>query len=96
MVTKTETFFHGFTPERMKLSVAYGHEVLGYNRALIEVLNYLQKTTEYKPEKRFIDSVPLIEKLAATLKELTAIYEKSKDDGMKTNMIGAFYQDMIL
>lgn len=84
----TETFNHGFTAERMKLSTFYGYEVLGFNRAMIEVLNYLHKTTEYKPEKRFIDSVPLIEKVSATLKELTAIYEKSKEvDSEKVNIL---------
>lgn len=89
-----ETFYHGFTAERMKLSTFYGYEVLGYNRAMIEILNYLHKTTEYKPEKRFIDSVPLIQKVSATLKELTAIYTDSqKEDKDKVNILSGTKTD---
>lgn len=42
----------------------------GYIQALNQVLKYIEETTEWKPENRYIDSVPLAEKIQATCKEL--------------------------
>lgn len=72
----TTPFDHGF--KHGSFNTYVGYEMLGYNRAMIEVLNYLHKTTDFKPENRYIDAVPLLEQISATLGEITAIYEASR------------------
>lgn len=60
-----KTFNHGLTDnDSIK-------EVAAYTKALNNVLDYLTHVTKSRPENRFIDAVPLIEKISDTAREVS-------------------------
>lgn len=79
----TKPFDHGFTPDSLKNP--QGYEVIGYNKAMGQILDYLKQVTQFKPVNRFIDSVPLIEKIGATFVDLSKLH-KDIEDGVKTTI----------
>lgn len=72
-----EPFNHGFTPDSLKSPS--GFEVIGYNKAMGQVLDYLKEVTQFKPSNRLIDSVPLIEKIGITFTELSKLHKDIED-----------------
>lgn len=60
----------------------YHHEdayLTGYTHCLSEVLAYLQEQTQYDKQKRFIDVVPILEKIAATSQKLSEILKNKEN-----------------
>ena len=67
-------------------------EIKGFMDALNQLLNYIANETQWKPENRFIDSVPLLNKISATTDELTRNYEQQqKELTMKKENLSAVY-----
>lgn len=85
-----EPFNHGFTPDSLKNP--QGFEVIGYNKAMGQVLEYLKEVTQFKPANRLIDSVPLIEKIGATFVELSKLH-KDLEDEVATTILSATKSD---
>ena len=54
-------------------------EIKGFMDAFNQLLNYIANETQWKPENRFIDSVPLLNKISATTDELTRIMKDKQD-----------------
>lgn len=73
----TQAFEHNFKTAYGSIDVAAMH---GYRSALTHVLNYLAEVTEWNPNKRFIDAVPLLEKIEATANELTKLLQEEKEN----------------
>lgn len=44
--------------------------VQGYQKCLQDIALYLERTTEFKPEKRYIDAIPINEAIAYTLGDI--------------------------
>lgn len=78
MIMNTKPFDHGFTPDSLKNP--QGYEVIGYNKAMGQVLDYLKEVTNFKPNNRYVDSVPLIEKIGATFIELAKLHKDINED----------------
>ena len=55
-------------------------EIKGFMDAFNQLLNYIANETQWKPENRFIDSVPLLNKISATTDELTKIMKEKQRD----------------
>jgi SMC interacting uncharacterized protein involved in chromosome segregation len=51
-------------------------EMKGYSDAISQLLNYIANETKWKPENRFIDSVPLLNEISAITDELTRNYKQ--------------------
>lgn len=51
-------------------------EVNGYLAALSDVLDYIKELTEFKPEKRMIDAVNIIEAIGKTTKHIGTIQQE--------------------
>jgi len=84
-------FEHGYNADSMK--APFGLEVIGYNKAMMQVLDYLKETTEFKPEKRYIDAVPLIEKIGATAEGLSKLYAAIEDEKKVNILSGTNHQN---
>lgn len=69
----SEPFKPDFRSEQVK-------EMAGYSKALQDLNIYLQVITEYKPEKRFIDAVPLLDGISLASGKINALLEESKND----------------
>lgn len=67
-----KTFKHGFTEPITALQV---NEMAGYMSALRGLYNQLAEMTEFKPEKRMVDAVILLDMISATSDELTPLME---------------------
>lgn len=66
-----EPFKHKLTSDN--LAGIYAHGAL-----LTELLNYLKEVTEFKPEKRYIDAVPLPENIQASGEEITRLLKEAE------------------
>lgn len=53
-------------------------EIRGYNKCMQDVIDYLKEVTEFNPEKRMIDSVPLLDLIEESAKELAVILKKEE------------------
>lgn len=62
------------------------HEMAGYIQAMNEILKYLQDVTEWKPENRYIDSVPLGEKISATCKALQPLLSEELIKNLRSQL----------
>ncbi len=65
-----ETFEHNFETAFGVVDIA---GIGGFTKCMGEVLKHIEKATEGDPIKRFIDSVPLTEKIKNTNKELAEL-----------------------
>lgn len=72
---ENKPFEHGYKNPLTEKSMS---EILGYSKALRDFFNEVKDLTQFNPDKRFIDSVALLDKIGATSKELAAIFEKEK------------------
>lgn len=63
-------------PFRTDLLLGESGELAGYTKCLSDLSNYLQVVTEYKPEKRFVDAVPILDGIAKASKELGEMMKK--------------------
>ena len=52
----------------------------GYLQALTAVYNQVKELTEFKPEKRMIDAVEILDKITATTKELEKLLEEAREE----------------
>jgi hypothetical protein len=73
-----EAFNHGFNTV---LGVVDIPGAYGFTKCLSEIMAYIKAETQGDPTKRFIDAVPLIEKIEATNKELTELGKGHKVGG---------------
>lgn len=64
-----------FIPSKNQLG-----ELLGYSAAMNGLLIYLQETTQYDPNKRQIDSVPLLDLLQNSLGEISRLLGESRKE----------------
>jgi hypothetical protein len=71
-----QPFNHGYTDPLTEKSM---NEMLGYTKALRDIYNYIKDTTAFNPEKRFIDSVPLLDKIGATNGAFSTIFTKEQE-----------------
>ena len=65
-------FKHNLTSDNIEGIQAYGS-------LLNELLSYVQDATEYNPEKRMIDSVPLLDKISASCAEIKNLLNDAKN-----------------
>jgi len=68
---------HGYTEIAARKDI---NGILGYQRALLHLLNHIGLMTEFKPENRQIDAVELIDTMQATADELQLILNNSLAD----------------
>ena len=54
-------------------------EIKGFMDAINQLLNHIANETQWKPENRFIDSVPLLNKISVTVDKLTRIMKDKQD-----------------
>ncbi len=55
-------------------------EIRGFTKCMDVVLKYIEEVTQFKPEKRMIDAVPLLDKITATNKELSELLKKESEE----------------
>ena len=55
-------------------------EIYGYLKALNDLSHYLQLTTEFKPENRYIDAVPILEAIKEASAKITVLLSPPVDD----------------
>ena len=53
--------------------------ITGFQNAIREVFNYLAEVTQFNPEKRFIDAVPLLDLIGNTNAELAQVLSDMGD-----------------
>ncbi len=71
-----KTFGHNFnTP----LSDEDFYRIQGFIECMREVYKHIEMVTNFEPEKRFIDSVPILDKIAATNKDLGELLTKEQE-----------------
>jgi DNA-directed RNA polymerase subunit F len=68
-------FPHGFEERFGSIPV---DEILGYQKCLRNLYEYIAEVTEMKPEKRMIDAVPLLDLIPATTAELKPLLDKAE------------------
>lgn len=64
-----------FNPPTGDLGRSYG-----YLACLKDLQTYLANTTQYKPENRFVDAVPILEDLVKASDKLGEYFDTVKDD----------------
>jgi hypothetical protein len=52
----------------------------GYLKGLLQVVDYINETTKGNPDNRFIDAVPLLDKIKATCDELNELAKEADTD----------------
>lgn len=50
----------------------------GWIKCMSEIQNHISEVTQENPEKRFIDSVPLMERIIATIKEFEPMLNQAQ------------------
>jgi len=55
-------------------------EIYGYLKALNDLSQYLQTTTGFKPENRYIDAVPILEGIKEASAKITGLLSPQADD----------------
>ena len=63
-------FKHNFTEENVE-------GIMGFAKCLAEMVRFLNEKTEMNPAKRMVDAVEILDKVAATSKELTILLQKA-------------------
>ncbi len=54
--------------------------ITGYLAALRQIYLHIADVTEFKPEKRYIDAVDILDRITETTKELEPILEKEQSE----------------
>jgi hypothetical protein len=52
----------------------------GYTQALKAVYKHIAEVTAFKPENRYIDAVPLLDKIEGTMYELKLLLKQAQED----------------
>lgn len=88
---ENKPFDHGYQNPISEKSMS---EILGYIKCLRDLYNHVKDETQFNPDKRFIDSVTILDKITATSGELEAIFEKERTllDEMATKILSATKQ----
>lgn len=66
-----DPFTHDITSEQPE-------QILGYTKCLQNFFDQIKSMTDFNPDKRYIDSVVLLEKITATLGKNEAILDKAR------------------
>lgn len=61
-----EAFKHGLLPTDVE-------QILGYTKCLNSFYKHLATVTDFKPEKRYVDAVEMLDIIAETNKELSGL-----------------------
>lgn len=54
--------------------------VNGYSMALIDLVDYLKELTEWKPEKRMVDAVTILDTITETNDKLRELHNKTANE----------------
>lgn len=68
-------FEHNF---KSKLGIIDVNGINGYIQALSAVYKHIAEATQWNPEKRFIDAVPILDKISNTNAELQALMQQEQ------------------
>lgn len=52
----------------------------GYTQALNAIYKHIAEVTAFKPENRYIDAVPILDKIEGTMDELKLLLKQAQDD----------------
>jgi len=54
--------------------------VSGYSRAILDLLDWIKKETDYDPAKRYVDSVKILDGIGEVNKEITKALNAIRED----------------